>query len=168
MKVMGQHFHIEWSTGQYRSTHYFALLHADDEARLASIDSDVLEAYLDEAPTDATTYAGAYWSKRHFGWAERATKGGADSHDDFTSEGKVAVTDTSDPYHLSAHPPSARTLARAHPTPTATSSRPMTWCCTSIARRTPPTTSRSRTPPSASRGCALSIAFATLFLGAAV
>ena len=45
----------------------------------------------DAAPTGATRYEGAHWRKRHVGWTDNQAKGGADRHDDFTAEGKVAV-----------------------------------------------------------------------------
>ena len=98
----GQHFHIEWSTGHHRSTHYFVLLAAADEHRLATLTSTMLDEYLAGAPASpvAMVYNGSYWSKRHFGWSDSQANGGADSLGDFLAEGKQPVTDMTDPYYL--------------------------------------------------------------------
>lgn len=87
----GQRFHLEWSNGHYRSTHYFAVVRARDEHRLASVNDALLEDYLSAAPSDATKYEGAYWYKRHFGWTDRQTKGGASSHAEYLAEGKTEI-----------------------------------------------------------------------------
>ena len=84
-------FHVEWTNGHGRSTHYFALLRAEDEPLLGALTEADLESYLDAAPEGATRYEGAHWRKRHVGWTDNQAKGGADKHDDFTAEGKVAV-----------------------------------------------------------------------------
>ena len=84
-------FHVEWTNGHGRSTHYFALLRAEDEPLLGALTEADLESYLDAAPAGATRYEGAHWRKRHVGWTDNQAKGGADNHDDFTAEGKVAV-----------------------------------------------------------------------------
>ena len=100
----GQQFHIEWSNGHSRSTHFFALLRAEHEYRLASVNEPLLEEYLREAPAGAVSnaeYAGPQWRKRHLGWASRQAKGNADSHADFLAEGKVNINNSkSDPEYL--------------------------------------------------------------------
>ena len=100
----GQQFHIEWSNGHSRSTNFFALLRAEHEYRLASVNKPLLEEYLREAPAGAVSnaeYAGPQWRKRHLGWASRQAKGNADSHADFLAEGKVNINNSkSDPEYL--------------------------------------------------------------------
>ena len=52
------------------------------------------------SPSASARFTGAAWSKKHWGWASRVTKGGADSHSDYLAEGKIEVTSTSDPHYL--------------------------------------------------------------------
>jgi hypothetical protein len=97
----GQEFLVEWSTGHYRSTHYFALLSADYEFMLSTVTESMLEQYLNEAPPAAASpYTGPHWQKRHLGWSSNRAKGSANSLGDFIAEGKTAVLDASDPHYL--------------------------------------------------------------------
>ena len=91
VKLSLERFHVEWTNGHGRSTHYFALLRAEDEPLLGALTEADLEQYLAEAPEGATRYEGAAWRKRHYGWTDRQAAGGAGSHDEFTAEGKVAI-----------------------------------------------------------------------------
>ena len=95
-----QPFLVEWTNGHPRSTHYFVLLPAAREAELSTLSEAVLEQYLRDAPTSAVRYEGPAWQKRHWGWTDRQARGGANDHSEFISEGKIEVTDPSDPYYL--------------------------------------------------------------------
>ena len=145
-------FHVEWTNGHGRSTHYFALLRAEDEPLLGALTEADLEQYLAEAPEGATRYEGAAWRKRHYGWTDRQAAGGAGSHDEFTAEGKVAIA-AGDADHVE-RPAALASAGNASAGATMARASLRTTCsCTAIRKRRMHPTCASRTPRQATRTC---------------
>ena len=90
----GQPFQIEWTTGHPGSSSYFVLLAAEDEDKLALHTETLLDAYLYDAPAEATEpYLGVEWHKQHYGCVGSSSLGCSYSEDVFLqTESKTPVT----------------------------------------------------------------------------
>lgn len=61
----GQEFGVEWATGHPGSYYFFVVLKATDEDKLALHNEDMLNQYIDEAPSDAYLYTAPRFQKTH-------------------------------------------------------------------------------------------------------
>jgi len=61
----GQDFAIEWATGHPGSYYYFVVLKASDEDKIGLHSSEMLDQYINEAPSDAWQYTDARYQRMH-------------------------------------------------------------------------------------------------------
>ena len=68
----GQPFLIEWMGGHPGSFHWFSVLRADNEDKLAMLTEAVLHEYVNDAPPDACYMDSPLYERFHYGWTGNA------------------------------------------------------------------------------------------------
>ena len=88
-----QEFLVEWASGHPGSYHFFVVLNAADETKMAMHTETMLNDYLDNAPVGAPAYKeGVRYRKRHYGWSAKSAKGGDEpTLNNFLQEGLTPV-----------------------------------------------------------------------------